>query len=681
MDGIKVADLLSLVIKRDGTATINAMDKESSGTWKEIDGGIRVESDQVTTDMLLVDGQLKAEAEEAIIYFNRTGQAVGVTATPTEAPKNEFSFAGAWKAVRYETMGYTFDANVLFPEGCTITLNEDGTGKAVVTSAYTEKITWQENGGALFINGSYVFSTPVYNVEKSELTMFYGSDTVSVIFHKNVGESPAPTQTPHMTVIPLPTEEVTRVPAEPPTPEPVLDSELCKTSMFTAVFPGKRWVNNDGWRSDSESYCAVKYELKDQSGSVTASVTITASSEGVDTYRGKIKALSGYAKKTGNGSLDEVAIGGITFSGTGYEDWGLNYTEYAARIPESGITLMITLEQPENMGDDLQPILDSIAYHLPVLTPPNADPPMPEDGTPYQPVPAAVTVGDREISATWLKTGEPIVLDSMFYNQAALSAGRLYVLAGNKLYAYTLKDDTLTPDPVFGNGFLELDEAYECLCAGKDGILYVSEGVFSILAIRDGIILQDNGISGNLSMHPDGDWGISYWANAEPKLVRASDGVLTEEPWVLSNLSDAGNRKGRFSSISCVSIAEKRIYVAGTDAEKGDAQRVAVYDLKGKELFTFGSEDWTRDDAFGSVTGIVETKNGILVQDRNNRAFKLFSNKGVFIGSVASDALLGTDYPWLSSMIGAEDGVLIAAAQERKDQSCDELLLYLIKGF
>jgi hypothetical protein len=100
-----------------------------------------------------------------------------------------------------------------------------------------------------------------------------------------------------------------------------------------------------------------------------------------------------------------------------------------------------------------------------------------------------------------------------------------------------------------------------------------------------------------------------------------------------------------------VAISKDRIYVAGYDAENGDAQRIAVYDQEGVELFSFGGLDWLQDDAFGSVTGIVETKNGILVQDGNNRAYKLFSKDGAFIASVSADELLGTSYPWLPSMI------------------------------
>ena len=182
-------------------------------------------------------------------------------------------------------------------------------------------------------------------------------------------------------------------------------------------------------------------------------------------------------------------------------------------------------------------------------------------------------------------------------------------------------------------------------------------------------------------MHPSGEWGLTFWANADPMLVKNDNGILSEEPWVLSGLGDVSAQKGRFSMISCIYISDTRIYVAGTDTLTGDAQRVEVYDLEGNELFTFGGADWTAGDAFGSVTGILETPDSILVLDGNYRAFKLFSREGEFIGEADSDKLLGTDYPWLSSMVSYEDGALVAAAQSREDGSADELLIFLVKGF
>ena len=90
-------------------------------------------------------------------------------------------------------MGYSFDSKMLFPDGCSLTLREDGTAEAFITKDFTEKLTWSQSGGTLALNGSYVFSSPVWNGEKEELTMFYGSDAVSVVFKKGQGTIPAAT--------------------------------------------------------------------------------------------------------------------------------------------------------------------------------------------------------------------------------------------------------------------------------------------------------------------------------------------------------------------------------------------------------------------------------------------------------------------------------------------------------
>ena len=154
------------------------------------------------------------------------------------------------------------------------------------------------------------------------MTVFYGSSAVSVVFQKSDDAIPNPTVAHFAEPTPIPTAEPTVAPAA--TEEaPSSMSQLCETTLFTMLLPSNEWVGNESWKSDTESYCAVKYELKDKSDTVIASVSLSASSEGVDTYRGKIKSLLEYAKEAGKDSLDEVSIGGIAFSGTGYESWGL----------------------------------------------------------------------------------------------------------------------------------------------------------------------------------------------------------------------------------------------------------------------------------------------------------------------------------------------------------------------
>lgn len=694
-EGMQVADLMTFQINRDGTLVMTSFGIDSQGTWQEITGGIRVMIDNQPVDMIYADNGLIAKTEGVTIYFVRAGQASPETSTLPQVPFTAPVFAGRWEAIRYETMGYTFDIKILFPDGGALTLREDGSGEAFITKDYQEPLTWSEKEGNLSIGGSYVLSQAVWNGETEELAMFYGSSAVVVYFRKVNDASIATVESPAMTApvieqtavpSPVPTEQ----PSPTPSPEPVQSQEpvqssgeiplLCETSLFKLSLFGEGWKASEGWNSDSEDYGAINYSLNDSGGSTLASVYLTASNEGVRNYRDKIKTLTGYAQEAGKDSLDQLEIGGIIFSGIAYDKWGWKYLEYAARVPESRITILLTVEEPDTIGNRLQPILDSISFTLPVLTPVNIDPPLPEDGERYVPKGGKAKLGDMALTSSWLKTDRPIIVDSIFDNHITYNDGKLYVLAGKMLYAYTMEEGKLLPDTSFAGGQMELTDEFEYLSSGKDNTLFVSQGIFNILAVRDGVIIEDNNIPGFLAMHPDGEWGITFWVNTDPKLVRVSEGKLTQEPWVLTNLYEETNREGRFSSISCVAITKTHIYAAGTDATKGDAQRVSVMDMEGKELFTFGAEDWSADDAFGSVTGIVETKEGILVQDGNYSDYKLFSHQGEYIGHVAADDLLGTDYPHLSSMIPTEDSVLVAAAQSREDESGDELLIFKISG-
>ncbi|MHC1786923.1 MAG: hypothetical protein AB9880_07675 [Christensenellales bacterium] len=672
--GLQVAQMMSIQINRDGSFVMTSLGMDTPGQWQEITGGIRLLVEDEPVDLTLKDDQLVGKDDELTIYLERA-QESGQTAA-TAAPALS-TFAGTWRAVSYTAMGFNMDIKTLFPDGCVMTLREDGTGEAFVTKDYTDRLTWSEAGGTLAISGGFVFSSPVWDSQKGELTLAYSSSSVLVVFKKDQAAT-APTEAPTAEPTQAPTEAPTQVPTAAPTLAPV---PLGGTALFSLDVSGPGWSENTGWRTDREDYCAVRHELKDAAGTVTASIAITASSEGVRNYRDKLKTLQGYAVAAGKAALDQLSIGGIAFQGFAYEKWGWQYQEYAARVPASRVTLTITVEQPGAIGAGLQNILDSLVFKLPTLSPPNVDPPLPEDGTPYQPVPGSATLGTATVNAAWLKSTSPILVDSIFNNQIALSNGRLCILSGSRLSAWRMAEGILVPDETFAGGSMTLPDTFEYLATGQDGILYASNGIFNILAIKDGSILEDNGLSGYLVMHPSGTWGLSFWVNADPMLVRAEGGKLKEEPWILANLSDPATRKGRFSAISCVAITDTRIYVAGTDALKGESQRVAVYDLEGQELLTLGAEDWTADDAFGSVTGLVETPAGLLVQDGNYRAFKLFSPQGLFLGEVESDKLLGTDYPWLSSMIPGPEGVLVAAAQSRQDESGDELLIFNLSGF
>ena len=692
LDGMLIDGLFIIDIRGDGTFLFSSTGDEDKGQWEEIEGGIRVTADDESIVILLVNGQLALEADGSTVYFRRDTQAPVSTQTPMETPLPEQSgtrIAGLWQAMSYEMQGFTMDIKLLFPDGLVMELREDGTAEAKLTPDYTEKFTWSGEGGSLVFTGSYVLITPVYDEASGELRVNYGSDAATILFKRAEGVEPTDTPavilftlppTPEPTAEPVPAATVEPTPQATPKAEGSEGQQV--TKLFTLNLAGDNWTENTSWRSDRDDYVSVRYDLSDESGAMSAALNLSASVEGVRNYRDKLKTLKGYAAQAGRDSLEEKIIGGIPFLGTSYEKWGWTYTEYAARAVSEGVTMNITIEQPQKIGDNLQAILDSIAYTLPQVSPPNVDPPLPEDGERYVPSPKAMPLGDKTLTAEWLKTDQSIILDSIFSNSILHMDNRFYALAGTTLHAYTLENGALSPAPDYPGGGMQLPDKYEYLSAGKDGILYASQGMFNILAIRDDAVIKTNQVSGDLVTHPSGDWGLTFWANADPMHITSdAEGNLTKNPWVLSGLSDSAARKGRFSMISCVAISPDRVYVAGTDALEGDAQRVAVYDLDGEELFTFGGADWTADDAFGSVTGIIQTGDSILVMDGNYRAFKLFDLQGSFLGKADSDDLLGTDYPWLTSIVPYEGGAVVAASQSRADGSGDELLLFSIQGF
>lgn len=691
MDGMLVDGLITLDISGDGTILFSY-----KGQWEEIEGGIRFNAGDEAIDFMLVNGQLALEADESMVYFSRDTQATSSAQAPIETPvqaQTGARLAGLWQAMSYEMESYTFDIRMLFPDGLVMELREDGTAEAKLTPDYTEKFTWSGESGKLYFSGSYVLITPVYNEVSGELRVNYGSDAATILFMRAEEGKPALSAAATASAQPSqsePTQEpvaaVTDAPAPTPLPEDTPKSEGSEgqqvTKLFTLRLKGDNWTENTSWRSDRDDYVSVRYEMADEGGAMVAALNLSASVEEVRSYRDKLKALKGYAAREGRDSLDEVFIGGFPFLGTSYENWGWTYTEYAARAVSEGVTMTITIEQPQKIGDGLQAILDSIAYSLPQTSPPNVDPPLPEDGERYIPSPHAVPLGEKTLTAGWLKTDQSILLDSIFSNSILRTDKRLFALVGGTLHAYAMENGALSPAPEYPGGMLQLTDKFEYLAAGKEGILYASQGMFNILAIRDGAVIKDNPVSGDLVTHPSGDWGLTFWANADPMHVTPdAEGGLSEKPWVLSGLSDPATRRGRFSMISCVAISDDRIYVAGTDVLEEGSQRVAAYSLDGEELFTFGSADWAKDDAFGSVTGIIQTKDSILVMDGNYRAFKLFDLQGSFLGMADCDDLLGTDYPWLTSIVPYDGGAIVAASQSRADESGDELLLFSIKGF
>ncbi|MBN1776681.1 MAG: hypothetical protein JW811_01030 [Clostridiales bacterium] len=653
--GMNLQEMMQLQLNSDGSFELNSFGEVITGVWQPTGAGIALIAEGEVVAFSYEDDMLVNTDEGITMYFARaeeTPQQGGLSALMNLGQTNEtpdVEFAGNWNCISYEASGVSYDISMFFPDGITMTLNPDGTGSVQITAEYAETITWAAADGELTIDGSYVLFDPVWDADTDTLSLCYAVDIIRIVFEKVEGNTAAPDASAAL-------------------------PQVYTCDFFTVTFP-EDWEQDEFFTYNWDTYYSVQYNLSDASGSTLSSVHISVSIEEVDDYRSRIDELLEYATEDGSGALDEGMIGGVMFRSKTYGDYWI-YTEYCARVPEASVTIYVAISEPENIPDVLPDILNSISFTYPIPDPPLEDPPLPEDGVPYQPSPTAFNVGGYDLQAEWLTTGASIIPKNEYDDSIAAIDDTVYVLASEKLYALERSGATLAAAP---DSPVALGDAYSLLSAAWDGTLYITNGFYSAIAYKDGTA-EEFDMDGYLAMHPEGNWGLCYWSSyTVKKITFTPDGIATKD-WILKDLSE-DTRQGRFSSVSHIQITPDYIFVGGVDSATEYATRIAMYDLDGNELAVFGSEDWSDYSAIGSVAGIAQTNNGILVMDGYNEDIKLFALDGSFLGLIGCDELLGTDNPWPLGLTASENGALALLAQKREDGSAIELLVFELTGF
>ena len=655
-NGQVLQDVMTVQLNEDGSFMLDSFGQQQTGTWQPTGAGIAVIADGIVVPFSYEDDMLVNTEDGVTMYFGRAADAVqgGFNTLLNIGKQDEtpaFDFTGNWKCIAYEASGVSYDITMFFPDGIPLTLNADGTGAVQITPDYAESITWAAADGGITIDGSYMLYDPQWDAETGQLSFNYAADIVRVVFVKNdAGDT---VSAPDASMLP----------------------QVYTCDYFTIAFPDN-WVQDEFYTYNYDQYFSAQYSLNDENGWALSSVQITVSVTEVAEYRSGINELLEYAGEAGRDTLDAFTIGEVPFQGLTYGDYWI-YTKYLARVPEASVTIAITISDPENAEDVLPDILNSISFSYPIPDPPHVDPPMPEDGVAYQPSPAAVSVDGYDLKAEWLTTGESVIPKDMYSASLAATGSMVYVLASQKLYLFDKNGSALTAQ---AGSPLDLGDSYTFLSAANNGMLYATDGFYQAVSY-DGGATENFELDGYLSMHPDGQWGLSYWGSSTVKKVTFTADGMAMKDWVLKDLSDDAARQGRFSSVDTIMITDDHIFVAGSDATTAYAVRIVMYDFDGNVLAVFGSDDWMDDSAFGSVAGIVQTDNGIIALDGFYQNFKLFGMDGAFLGMVECDDLLGTNDPWPLTLTATDGGALVLLAQERLDQSAVELLVFEITGF
>lgn len=652
-EGQSLPEAIYFELADDGTASLTSFGTTQTGTWTVTGVGISLIVDSAAIPFTYQDNQLVNNDGGIIMYFEKAVKSSGLSSLVgigRSDATDSFSFAGTWQAVTYEASGVDYDISMFFPDGITMTLAEDGICTVQLTVDYAETLTWSEADSGITLSASYMLFDPVWDADAETLSLCYATDIIRIIFAKADADTQS-TQTG--------------------TPLPVVYT----CDYFTVSFP-ESWEEDEYGTYTWDQYYQVQYDLDDADGWSISDLSVTASYESVTNYRAELDTLMGYAEDAGRDTLDTLKIDGITFYGIQYGDSYWSNAEYIARVPEASMTLSVLIYAPDEIADVLADILASIHFTYPIPNPVNVDPPLPEHGVVYQPNASSVSAGDYSLSAQWIPFKSSLYPRDSYDNDFAVIGDTLYVQSGQYLYTFQLQSGTL----VSASDPLKLDQEYCCLSAANDGTLYISDGFYTTLALKDGA-LTEYSTDGYLSMNPDGQWGLSFWSSYNvSKLTFTADGMATKD-WILTDLSDDALRQGRFSAVYYITVTDDAVFVAGTDATADSSTRIAKYDFDGNELAVFGGSDWMDDSYIGSVAGIVETENGILVQDSFFTQYLLFAPDGTFLGSADCDDLLGTDYPDLISMVPSDSGAMVLVSQERADESATELLVFNITGF
>ncbi|MCL2866224.1 MAG: hypothetical protein FWF47_00510 [Clostridia bacterium] len=528
----------------------------------------------------------------------------------------------------------------------------DGTASFTIAGFNMDGCTWRDDGNIITLD----FYTTLYEYVRigEGLQMNY-FDTMLLTYMAEDAEYNPPVPTPESEIIP-----------------PILcdtEREVIEHGLFSVSYPDN-WIYDEGRSSMNDKSANIRFTFYDDAGKEQYRINISASPDSAKQHRRGFTDNGFSLKDLADGKLTGMVVDGTVFyeSKPGevyryrHDPSGVNY--YIQFFPAKGVDLLAA---------PFTDIINGVRLHL--TDEGTAATPWPWDGMPWTPDINPQTAGSITLTPMFLKADEPIILNRTMGTSMTVSNDLIYTVTKNELSAYRINDDTV----VFENA-VKLDEEYEMIRTDKTGRLYLSQGIWSVFVYDGFNKISAPSIKHDLVMHPSGEWGISFWVNADPQIITVKDNVYEAAPWVLTDLTKPETRTGYFKMISDIRISDSHIMVAGSAADDS-GEKIMVYDFDGNELFALGN---TRADrsGLGHITGITETPNGFLATDGNMRSIILWDINGAFVGTIDVKKLLGAGYCWLEDMHLMDDGtILIAISQERADKSADELLFFKLTGF
>ena len=430
------------------------------------------------------------------------------------------------------------------------------------------------------------------------------------------------------------------------------------------------WSYDPNDISDYEYTCSVSvFEGADKDNSQN-DFTIKANEESSYSFRKYLQTSDIDLHDYADGTIEKTTIGDVDYIRT-TDNFDRIY--YIYRHEPSGVTYKVIISGEEN--DSVKNVFNNLELKLEDTG--NVEAPYPWDGTPYTPNLQSVTVGDYTITPEYIPFNVSQAGFEIMYHRFALSGDLMYHQLYNTLetYEYTGNSLNLLSSDI-------MDEKGNDLSADTNGKLYVSLSAKKGIVIKDEQTTAKHDISGNLTMHPSGAWGLAYSYSNDTEKITFQDGNILKEPWILTSMDDDEARTGIFKQVSLIEIGNEHIMVYGCLVGDDAPYKIAVYDQDGNQQLLLGRDPSDDSASFGYITGVAETANGYIATDGNARILYFWSKDGTLLGKIQCSDIFGTRYPWLEDIKVADDGsAMLLMTQKREDESASELMVFRLTGF
>lgn len=444
------------------------------------------------------------------------------------------------------------------------------------------------------------------------------------------------------------------------TPNVSVDGETIETTLWKLTYDSKVWKIDEDEFSDEDDYSKVILIIPDDDGYLI-NVEIRASVEDAEGFRDNLTYYDfDQYEYAVNNAYELTKVGGVDCVKHEGEYWGEPCVRYFGRVEDAGATVFV-----EIIGDyeDERVVNLLTGLEFTLTDTGNTDAPWYWEGEPFSAEDKAFGVGVFSVNSKWIPFDECVIANETFDHAVAVTGNTAYIAGDGAVKQYAFNGDTLKFEKD-----IDIEGDYSYINATDDGSVWLSGFGEDLVCLKDGVQTATYDGTDNVTMHPSGKWGISWFSDSECEKITISGDTITTETITFAEVD----------TISTVIIDKDYIYVAGNAVDES-GHKVFVYNQNGTLQKTLADEE---GEGLGSVTFVAKIPQGFIGLDGNMREVIFWDNTGAFAGCADDDELFSTSYPWFCGGTLLSDGsILTVMTEDRADESAMELIAFTLGGF